>query len=265
MRIIPLPSHVGKSQNSHFVLPREQSQCGRYSLDGGCGRDAGGRDGGTSDGWTDGQREPCSPRSTRDPGGHVCSCPEHTPCAGGLGLPLPRVMPVGRGGLRFPCAVKRHRWHSDLLTPCSAQGLPRGKALQLCGPSPAKHMQVVVGPPLEGLAQCLAADWARSWGPPSHLPELLSRERGRVGSPGAPPRKPLGLTPSEGCPAGTATDLTATRLPRARAVWLRFRARLCSSADAAVAPAATFRPVSAWGRVRACARARAFRGSACCC
>lgn len=145
------------------------------------------------------------------------------------------------------------------------QGLPRGKSLQLCGPSPAKHMQVVVGPPLEGLAQCLAADWARSWGPPSHLPELLSRERGREGSPGAPPRKPLGLTPSEGCPAGTATDLTATRLPRARAVWLRFRARLCSSADAAVAPAATFRRVSAWGRVRACARARAFRGSVCCC
>lgn len=184
----------------------------------------------------------------------MCSCPEHTPCAGGLGLPLPRVTPVGRGGLRFPCAVRRQRWHSDLLTPCSAQGLPRGKSLQLCGPSPAKHMQVVVGPPLEGLAQCLAADWARSWGPPSHLPELLSRERGREGSPGAPPRKPLGLTPSEGCPAGTATDLTATRLPRARAVWLRFRARLCSSADAAVAPAATFRRVSAWGRVRACAR-----------
>lgn len=94
-------------------------------------------------------------------------------------------------------------------------------------------------------AQCLAGDWAPTRGlvvirRPSYPP---GRRRSR--EPDSLQRPPLWD------PHGPDGH------PASKSARLRLRTRLPSSSDAAVAPAATSRPVSAWGRVRERMRARA--------
>lgn len=168
MRMITLPSHVGESQNGHFLLPREQSQCCWYFLDGGCWKDAGGTVGRTSDGWRGGRERPAAhvPHATREDA--RAPAQSTLPSSGDWGS-LPRVTPMGRGRLGSPCAVRRH----PHIQTCSHPALPWDKSLQLCEPSRAKSCR------LEGSARAVPGGRLGSdAGPRSHSPsELPSREK----------------------------------------------------------------------------------------